>query len=137
MKKAYAIFAVVVVTGLLLGLALPVAAEDASSLVVQDPAICLDVVTRACVDANDVFPASVGKLFCFTKILGAQEPITITHAWYFGDIERARVDLTIRSANFRTFSSKRIQPHEIGNWRVDVLGPGDVVLKTITFEVVP
>jgi hypothetical protein len=137
MRKKLSFLSLVIMAALLIGVTAPVAAQDAPALVVQDPAICLDVVTRACVDANDVFPAAVGKLFCFTKILGAQDPTTITHVWYFGDIERARVNLTVRSANFRTFSSKRIQAHEIGNWRVDVLGPGDALLKSITFEVVP
>ena len=137
MGKARSFLALTAIVALLLGVPALTTAEETSALTIQDPAICLDVVARACVDANDVFPASVGKLFCFTKILGAQEPTTITHVWYFGDIERARVNLTIRSVHFRTFSSKRIQPHEIGNWRVDVLGPGDVLLKSITFEVVP
>jgi hypothetical protein len=38
--------------------------------------------------------------------------------------------------NFRTYSTKIIQPHEIGDWHVDVLGPGDKLLKTVKFEIV-
>ncbi|MBW2108933.1 MAG: DUF2914 domain-containing protein, partial [Deltaproteobacteria bacterium] len=106
-------------------------------LTVRDAAVCLDVVDRTCVDSNDVFPASVGKLYCFTRIFGAQEEIQISHVWYFGDIERARVPLNIRSLNFRTWSSKLIQPREIGKWHVDILGPGDERLKTVAFEIVP
>jgi hypothetical protein len=88
------------------------------------------------VDPNDVFPSNVDKLSCFTRIFGAQENIQITHVWFFGDMERARVALNVRSVNFRTYSTKIIQPHEIGDWHVDVLGPGDKLLKTVKFEIV-
>lgn len=110
--------------------------QEIIPITVKNAAICLDVVDRACVDPNDVFPAQVGRLYCFTRVFGAQEDIEITHVWYFGDIERARVTLHIHSVNFRTWSSKIIQPHEIGNWHVDVLGPGDKLLKTVPFEIV-
>ena len=125
-----------VVAMLLFGFVGPTWADEAA-LIVEDPAICLDVVNRACVDPNDVFPAGVGKLFCNTKIVGAQEPVSVIHVWMFGDVERARVPLAIRSERFRTFSSKRIQPHEVGDWRVDVLGPDETILTSITFETVP
>ncbi len=110
--------------------------QETAPLTVLDPAICLDVVNHSPVDPNDVFPAQVGKLFCFTRIQGAQADTEITHVWYFGDIERARIKLDVRSANFRTFSSKIIRPHEIGAWHVDVLGPDDKLLKMIDFEIV-
>lgn len=110
--------------------------EEIIPLTVKDAAICLEVVGRVCVDPNDVFPSNVGKLSCFTRIFGAQEEIQITHVWFFGDIERARVALNVRSVSFRTYSTKIIQPHEIGDWHVDVLGPGEKLLKTIKFEIV-
>jgi hypothetical protein len=110
--------------------------QEIIPLTVKDAAICLEVVDHTCVDPNDVFPSNVNKLSCFTRIFGAQEEIQITHVWFFGDIERARVALNIRSVNFRTYSTKIIQPHEIGDWHVDVLGPGDKLLKTIKFEIV-
>jgi hypothetical protein len=110
--------------------------EEIIPLTVKDAAVCLDVVDRACVDPNDVFPSQVGKLFCFSRIFGAQEDIQVTHVWYFGDNERARVALNVRSVNFRTYSSKIIQPHEIGTWRVDIIGPGGKLLQTVPFDIV-
>ena len=137
MKKSYAILChgfVAFLTGFFL---LSTAhCEEIIPLTVKDAAICLDVVDRACVDSSDVFPANVGKLACFTRIFGAQENIEITHVWFFGDIERARVTLNIGSVNFRTYSTKIIRTHEIGDWHVDVLGPGDKLLQSIKFEIV-
>jgi len=50
-----------------------------------------------------------------------------------GSSMRARVDLAIKSSTWRTYSSKIIQPHEIGSWRVEVLDPEGTVLKVIQF----
>jgi hypothetical protein len=112
-------------------------AQDAAALEVADSAICAGVEDRACVDPKEEFSAGVEKLYCFTRINGAQGDVEITHVWYYGDIERAHISLAVRSASYRTYSSKRIQAHETGKWRVEVLGPDGTVLKTIPFSIVP
>jgi hypothetical protein len=112
------------------------ASKETGFVNVGDASICLDVVDRSCVDGNNIFPADVGKLCCFTRIWGVQGHADIKHIWYFGDTERARVELGVDSANWRTYSSKIIQLHEIGDWRVDVVGPDDELLKTVKFEIV-
>ncbi|MFQ6071026.1 MAG: DUF2914 domain-containing protein, partial [Candidatus Aminicenantales bacterium] len=66
---------------------------------------------------------------------GAQEPVEITHIWYWKETERARVTLPVESPNWRTWSSKIIQEHEVGEWHVDIIGPEGNVLKTVTFEI--
>ena len=110
-------------------------AQEAAKLDVAVAAICQDVVDREPVDAGVSFASSVGTLYCFTKITGAQEATQITHVWYFGAEERARVDLDVNSATWRTWSSKIIQTHEVGSWRVDVLDPAGTVLKELQFEI--
>ena len=97
--------------------------------------VCKDVVDREPVEPGESFSVSVHKLFCFTKIIGAQEPVEVIHVWYWKETERARVTLSIEAEAWRTWSSKVIQEHEIGEWHVDVLGPNEEVLETITFEI--
>ena len=130
-KPAVAIVLIVTFLGL------PVAAisQDAPSLEVAVAAICQDVVDREPVDAGVIFSASVGTLYCFTKITGAQEPTKVTHIWYFGATERAKVELDITSSSWRTWSSKIIQAQEIGSWRVDILNEAGTVLKELHFEI--
>ena len=103
---------------------------------VADSAICANIENRACVDPKEEFSTSVDKLYCLTRITGAGEDTEVTHVWYYGDVERFRIKLPVRSNSWRTFSNKRIQPHETGKWRVEVLGPGDALLKTISFSIV-
>jgi len=112
-------------------------AQEAVSLKVADAVICKDVVDRTPVDAGNSFRASVGKLYCFTRITGAQEPTRITHVWYFGNTRWAWVSLKVGSASWRTYSSKAIQPHQVGSWHVDVLGPDGELLRTLEFEITP
>lgn len=111
--------------------------QETPALEVTDAAICQNVENRACVGAKEEFPANIDKLYCFTRINGAAEDTEVTHVWYYGDIERFRISLPVRSNSWRTYSSKKIQAQETGKWRVEVLGPGDKLLKTISFSIVP
>lgn len=125
----------IVLVATFLGFTVAAVAQEAPSLEVAVAAICQDVVDREPVDAGVSFSASVGTLYCFTKITGAQDPTKVTHVWYFGAEERARVELDVNSDNWRTWSSKIIQAHEIGSWRVDVLNEAGTVLKQLQFEI--
>lgn len=111
--------------------------QETAVLQVENGAICLDVVNRECIEGKNSFPADVGRLFCLTKIDGSIGTSQISHVWYYGDIERAQVMLDIRSVSWRTYSSKIIQPHEIGPWNVKILGPTGDILDVIEFEITP
>ena len=110
-------------------------AEEASSLTIIDVNICQGIENREPVDVGDVFPSTIGKLYCFTRA-GALEPIKIIHKWYSADELVAEIDLKIgASPSWRTRSSKAIQPSDAGNWRVDVTDEAGKVLKTVHFIV--
>ncbi len=110
-------------------------AAIAADLQVEDAVVCADVVDRQPVDSAASFGASVGRLYGFTRIVGAEDPTQVVHAWYFGDEERARVTLAVNGSNWRTYSSKVIQAHEIGAWRVEVLDADGNTLDTIQFDI--
>jgi hypothetical protein len=114
---------------------IPAGTAAAADLTVETAAVCENVVEHEPVNAAASFPATVNRLYCFTKIVGAQEPTEIAHVWYWGDVERARVMLNVKAASWRTYSSKVIQEHEIGPWRVDIVDAAGTVLGTVNFEV--
>lgn len=111
-------------------------AQGQGTVKVIEGAICKNVVDRVPVEPGNVFSASVAKLYCFTEIAATEHPTEVTHVWYFGDVERATVTLPIKSLNWRTYSSKTIQSHEIGPWRVEVRGPDGSLIETLRFKVV-
>lgn len=97
--------------------------------------VCRDVVDRNPVDSNTSFPNTVGKLYCFSKILGAKTPTRISHVWYYGNAERFRIALPVNSASWRTYSQKNILPEETGSWHVEILDASENKLEVINFQI--
>lgn len=61
----------------------------------------------------------------------------ITHRWYRNQHLQAEVDLTIGSDSWRTYSTKRIQHMETGDWTVRVVNENDDLLLEYHFTVKP
>jgi len=110
---------------------------EAQALTVEQVVICKNVVNRAPVDAGNSFSTSIDKIFCFTKIVGAKHPTEIIHVWYFDGTERDRITLSVDGSPWRTFSSKRLRPGDVGPWHVDVLDAGGNMLDRVAFDAVP
>mgnify|MGYP006287213537 CR=1 FL=1 len=91
---------------------------QASDIQVVDVSITSAIENRMPVDSLEVYPADYGKLYCFTRVVGADRETQVTHVWFYEDQEMARVTLPVRSADWRTFSSKRFLPQWIGQWSV-------------------
>jgi len=109
-------------------------AQQAGAISVESASICTGVANREAVDVGTSFAVSVGRLYCFSKITDIPESTEIVHVWYYGDTERARVSLGVNPPAWRTHSSKIIQAHEIGSWRVEILDASGNLLETLKFE---
>ena len=110
-------------------------AQESNKLEVVAAAISKNVVAREAMDVGNRFSNSTPRLYCFTKVVGANQPTEVVHVWRYSDVERARISLAVKAASWRTYSSKAIQAHEIGPWRVDVLDTSGNLLETINFEI--
>ena len=124
------IFIILVAFGVFVPLAI-----SAVSMEVANSAICEKIVNREIVNEGRSFSATVGKLYCFSKIANVDSYTEVVHAWYYGNNERARVTLNVNPPAWRTYSSKIIQAHEIGSWRVEILDASGNLLNTVHFEV--
>lgn len=113
----------------LLSVALPVAALE-----VHPAVITTAVIDREPVDSVEVYPIQDGLLYCYTRILGASEPTAVTHAWYRGDQLMSRVELPVKSPDWRTWSAKRMLADWEGDWRVDILNADGRVLTSTRFQ---
>jgi hypothetical protein len=109
-------------------------AQQAKAMDVAAAEIGRNVVNRELVDPGTSFPVTVGKLYCFSKIANISTASQITHVWYYGDTERARISLSVNPPSWRTYSSKIIQAHEIGAWRVEILDASGTLLQTVSFQ---
>jgi hypothetical protein len=109
-------------------------AAQESGPVVTEAAVGTSVAERQLQGVADSFPATVGTLYCFTKIGQTQAGATVEHVWYHGDEEMGRKQLNIGGSPWRTWSSKLIPADATGDWRVDVVADGKV-LKSVSFKV--
>jgi len=105
------------------------------ALEVSEASLTTGIQERMPVDQVEVLPAGVTTLYCFSRIVGAAEETMIQHVWFRGDTELARVELPVRSINWRTWSSKRIPADWTGNWRVEIQDQFGEVLTTLPFTV--
>jgi hypothetical protein len=92
-------------------------------------------MVKAPVDTGSVFAADVGKVFCYTRVVGCADTTQVVHAWYHEGQNMAKVPLNVRSASWRTFSSKNIMPAWTGRWEVKVLDGNGAVLAARAFEI--
>ena len=108
-------------------------AAPEASVQIQDAVVCQDVVDRNPVGSGDVFAKETPKVFCFCRVVGAQGEAKITHNWYFKGTLKASVELNVRSDNWRTWSSKTIDPTLTGEWMVEILSEKGTPLESIIF----
>jgi hypothetical protein len=90
------------------------------------------VENRGPVGESKEFEASVGTVYCWTKIAATTVPATIKHVWYIGDQKVFEKALEIKYPSTRTWSSKSVKA---GNWRVEVTDDAGAVLSSVSFTV--
>ncbi|UCD72225.1 MAG: DUF2914 domain-containing protein [Syntrophobacterales bacterium] len=101
---------------------------------IQNAVICERVDDRTPRGIRQTYPSTIGTIYCFTHLAKIPSEGIIYHVWYYGNVEIARVELSISPPQWRTWSSKKILPERKGNWKVEVVY-GDHILKTLTFAI--
>ena len=102
---------------------------------VEEAIFCTQIKDRIPQGVATSFDKSVKKVFFFTRVTKAKKPTAVTHVWYWKEKKMAEVPLDVRSENWRTWSSKKIDPSWTGTWAVKVLDENGEVVLTKNFEV--
>ena len=114
-------------------------AQDATQAGAAKAAVTAEVTVGTAVanheltGAAESFPKGTEKLYCFSKISGADSS-EVEHVWYKGDAEQGRVKLKVGGSPWRTYSSKTLGPDASGDWRCEVVQDGKV-LQSVKFKV--
>ncbi len=111
------------------------AAALSQAIKVEEAVFCTAVKDRIPQGTAESFDPAVKKVFFFTRVEGAANPAVVTHVWYWNEKKMAEIPLDVRSTNWRTWSSKRIDPSWKGSWAVKVLDEKGDVLTTKTFVI--
>lgn len=84
---------------------------------------------------DDEFPPDVGRVNCYTQIIGAHKNTQIKHRWFWRNNWQCDVPLEVESITWRTYSEKIILPGQAGNWRVDITKMDDTILTSGSFVI--
>ena len=110
------------------------AAQKQSGLVLEQIQFYTAVEDRQPSGVGTVFPEDLDKLYCFTKIGGAEGKTYVYHVWYFGDKEIARVKLPVKSKSWRTWSSKNLHMG-LGFGYVEIVSESGDILGRAEFKI--
>lgn len=113
----------------------PKESDVAAAIQIEDAVISQDIVDRQPVGVSDVVAKENAKIFCFTRVVGAVGDTSVTHNWYYQGTLKSTVQLPVRSPNWRTWSSKTMDPTWTGQWMVEVLSADGTPLESIIFFV--
>jgi len=102
---------------------------------IEDAVICQEVVDRLPIGSGDVFDKGTGTIFCFTRVVGLEGGGDIIHNWYYKGTLKSTTKLPVGSGNWRTWSSKSINPEYTGEWMVEVLTEDGMPLESVIFFV--
>ena len=120
-----------VVVGILLKMAL--SATPVWALEVVDAMMTTVIIDREPADRVEVFPVQTGKLYCFSRIIGSENPTVVYHVWYRGKQMMSRVKLPVNSADWRTWSAKSFLEDWSGEWRVEIQDVDGNLLREVGF----
>ena len=131
------LFKSVAITICILCLPVSVYARNNSPITVTEMVFCADVKNRTPIGIKNNFSDSVERVFCFTKLSSTEDRTSISHVWYYNDVQMAIVDLPVNARSWRTWSSKRIVREWTGVWRVDVISATGHIIFSEDFTVTP
>lgn len=112
-------------------------AGNATAAVNVETQVCSGVEERMPVDSMTSYSADVEKVFVWCKVTGAEDSTSIYLAWKWRGTELARVELPVKSTNWRTWSSKKMWPTWTGQWDVEILDAQGDILKSVGFTIGP
>ncbi|MFH1374217.1 MAG: DUF2914 domain-containing protein [bacterium] len=121
--------------------AVPVLSLAQDSATIDEPSvtaeaqICTAVEERIPVGTAATYTADVERLYLWCRVTGAVDTTVVSHLWLYEGKEMATVELPVRSASWRTWSSKTILPEWTGQWEVRVLDTDGEVLSSTSFTI--
>ena len=108
--------------------------QEQPALVLEEIQFCTAVEDRQPSAVGSVFPDDLDKLYCFTKIGGAEDVTNVYHVWYFGNNEIARVKLPVKAKSWRTWSSKKLNMG-LGYGYVEIVSESGDILGRAEFKI--
>lgn len=106
--------------------------SSAGEPTVEVAAVATSVENLIPIGVSDKFSSSVGRLYCYSKIIGG-EGRNIKHIWYINEKKFGETTLPIKAGSYRTYSYVNILPGTKGSGRVDITTGDGKIIKSVEF----
>ncbi len=106
-----------------------------ATLQVKEFAFCEKVENRQPVGVRKSFSSNVGRVYFWTIIVGAEQPTTIKHVWYYENEKWLEIPLKIQYIRHRTWSYYTMRPDLTGKWHVEVVDKNGNVLGKFPIKI--
>jgi hypothetical protein len=93
------------------------------------------IADREPVDTLQNIEAQEQKVYYFTELLDMQGQ-TATHRWEYNGEVIAEIAFEVKGPRWRVWSSKKLPPESLGEWKVSVLNSANEVINENTLNVV-
>lgn len=133
MKQLITLTAVLLIALPVAGLAQEEAAEKPNLTIESE--LGTGVEERMPVGTADSFDADVEQVYCWCRVKGAADTTLVKHVWFYEGKEMASVELPVKSASWRTWSSKKILPEWTGQWTVKIIDAAGNELESNSFRI--
>lgn len=108
--------------------------EEQGGIRCEQMVLCAGVKDKVPVGVSNTFPSDIYRVYCHTTIVGAEDSTAIVHTWYYDGTEMTAVGLSVKSARWRTWSTKKMASGWRGPWRVEVTTVDGAVIGTKDFR---
>jgi len=102
------------------------------SVQIEKIAIGTGIQDRELVGQATEFSASLGRVYCWTKVIAQNVPTSVKHVWYLDGKKSVEITLNVKYPRTRTWSNKAIRP---GSWKVEVLDESGSAVSSVEFKV--
>ncbi|MFH2037017.1 MAG: DUF2914 domain-containing protein [Candidatus Zixiibacteriota bacterium] len=97
--------------------------------------VCTSIEERMPVGESTKFTPANDMLYLWSQIFGATDSTFIQHIWLYKGDTMSTVELPVRSAAWRTWSSKTIIPSWTGDWEVKVISANGAEIGSVKFVI--
>jgi hypothetical protein len=133
-KSLLLLLSVLIISGVSFAQEEAEAVSEGPALSLEDVQICSSIEDRQPEGTGTVFSDDLEKIYCFTKVIGAEDTTSVNHVWYMGDKQIISVNLPIKAASWRTWSSKMLDMG-LGKGYVEIVSEGGDILGKVEFEI--
>ncbi len=97
--------------------------------------VCLDVHEGRPLLIKSAYDRRVDYLYCYSVLTAPKGPVTVFHRWIENGIVVFEKKMIVHGNKIRVWSRRQMYRKQSGDWRVEIVSEGGVVLGHVLFKI--